>query len=439
MPKNRTRLDSLRSLRSLIVLRHRTTVPVLAFTLLLCACGRSADAGKETGAPEATEVRVITVHGQDIQITDELSGRLSAIEVADVRPQVDGIVQKRLFVEGQTVQAGQPLYQLDAASYQATYDTDVGTLAKARATYRAAEITAQRYRALLKIKGVSAQDAENFIAAADEAKGDVMADEGALEAARVNLQRTRILAPISGTIGKSTVTAGALVTADQTTALSTIQSLDQMYLDVTRPSIEGLRLRKALTSGQLQNHAPTVQLILEDGSVYAQAGKVLFSDVTVDPITGSITLRSVFPNAEHDLLPGMFVRATFSEGTQHAAILVPQQVVTRRSDGQATVWVVDAKRHVRQRFVTATQPYRNQWVVMNGLQAGERVVTSDGDGLSDGAKVNPVEESVTVGNGISAAAESGASAVSVSGTETHASDDTPAGTVASIAHAPAHA
>lgn len=411
MLKNNSRLDSARKrLRPWGQPRHRAILSVLALSSLLSACGQSADAGKQNHANGATEVRVMTVHGQDIQIVDELSGRLSAIEVADVRPQVDGIVQKRLFVEGQSVQAGQPLYQLDPASYQATYDTDVGTLAKARATYRAAEITAQRYRALLKIKGVSAQDAENFIAAADEAKGDVMADEGALEAARVNLQRTRIVAPISGTIGKSSVTAGALVTAAQTTALSTIQSLDQMYLDVTRPSVDGLRLRKALRSGELQNGAPTVQLVLEDGSVYGQAGKLLFSDVTVDPVTGSITLRSVFPNAEHELLPGMFVRAKFSEGTQHAALLVPQPVVTRRSDGRATVWIVDAKQQVQQRFVTATEPYQDQWIVSSGLQAGDQVVISDGDGLSDGAKVTPVEDNtraVNVSTSTSSSADAG--------------------------------
>lgn len=373
--------------------RSAVGIACLALLLTLGACSKkesAAAAGPGAGAP--MEVSVQTLHQQTINIVDELSGRLSAIQVSDVRPQVDGIVQKRLFVEGDTVHAGQALYQLDPATYQATYDTARGTLAKAQAVYAAAEITAKRYQALLAIKGVSAQDVENYVAAAAEDKADVLADQASLESARINLQRTRIVAPISGKIGKSSVTAGALVTSAQTTALSTIQSLDQMYLDVTRTSAEGLRLRKAIASGKLKPDSAPVSLVLEDGSTYSEPGKLLFSDVTVDATTGSVTLRSVFPNASGELLPGMFVRAKLSEGTNDAAILVPQNLVTRASDGSSSVLIVNAQNKVESRAVTADTAYGDQWIVSNGLQAGDRIIVTGLQSIVAGATVKPVEK-----------------------------------------------
>jgi membrane fusion protein, multidrug efflux system len=356
----------------------------------LSAChDQSASAAPVNADASAPQVTVTTLQPQHIDIVDDLSGRLSSVEVADVRPQVDGIVQKRLFVEGASVKAGQALYQLDAASYQAAYDTARGTLQKAIATSRAADITAKRYQELLKIKGVSEQDVENYLAAADEARAEIVTDRGTLETARVNLARTRIVAPISGKIGKSSVTAGALVTSDQTTALATIQSMDTLYLDVTRSSTEALRLQKAIASGKLQAGSSQVTVQTEDGATYPHAGKLLFSDVTVDATTGSITLRALIPNPEHELMPGMFVQAKLDEGEQDA-LLVPQALVNRGSGGTATVLVVNAQNVVESRTVSADQAHGTDWIVTSGLHAGDRIATDNVQAISAGMKVTPV-------------------------------------------------
>ncbi|MDE1181104.1 efflux RND transporter periplasmic adaptor subunit [Paraburkholderia sp.] len=370
----------------------RLTLPALCVAMVfsVAACSKSSnDAAQKPATPT---VSVKTLHAARIEIIDDLSGRLSATQVSDVRPQVDGVITKRLFVEGSTVKAGQPLYQLDPASYQASYDNARGTLAKAEATARAADITAKRYQALLQVKGVSQQDVENYVAAADEARADVVADRGLLETARINLERTQIVAPISGRIGKSSYTAGALVTADQTTALSTIQSIDEMYLDVTRSSAEALRLQKAISSGQLKPGDVAVTLTTEDGEPYPNTGRLLFTDITVDSTTGSVTLRSVFPNPKHELLPGMFVHAKFSEGSQDSAILVPQNLVTRGSSGASTVLVVDQSNTVQSRSVVADTAYGDQWVVKSGLKDGDRVVLDNLQTVNAGSKVQPVEQ-----------------------------------------------
>ncbi|MDR5782395.1 efflux RND transporter periplasmic adaptor subunit [Caballeronia sp. LZ065] len=360
--------------------------------LALSAChDPSASAATPTSAQSAApRVSVTTLAVRRIDIVDGLSGRLSSVEVADVRPQVDGIVQRRLFTEGATVKAGEPLYQLDPASYQAAYDTARGALQKAIATSKAADITARRYQDLLKIKGVSEQDVENNLAAADEARADIVTDRGTLETARVNLARTRIVAPISGKIGKSAVTAGALVTADQTTALATIQLMDALYLDVTRSSTEALRLRKALAASTLQAGAAQVNVQTEDGAAYSHPGKLLFADVTVDATTGSITLRALIPNPEHELMPGMFVQARLDEGEQDA-LLVPQALVNRGSGGTATVLVVNAANVVESRDVEAEQAHGTDWIVTRGLRAGDRIVTDNLQSISAGMKVTPVE------------------------------------------------
>jgi membrane fusion protein, multidrug efflux system len=362
----------------------------IALTLCVAACGKSSGDGPPHAATPSVTVR--TLKPSHIEIIDDLSGRLSATQVSDVRPQVDGVVQKRLFEEGSTVKAGQALYQIDPASYQATYENARGTLAKAEATARAADITAKRYQALYQVKGVSQQDVENYAATAEEARADVIADRGSLESARVNLSRTLIVAPIGGRIGKSTYTAGALVTADQTTALSTIQAIDEMYLDVTRSSAEALRLQKAISSGQLNAGNVAVTLTTEDGETYPYQGRLLFTDITVDSTTGSVTLRSVFPNPKHELLPGMFVHATFSEGSQDGALLVPQSVVNRGSSGTSSVLVVDANNKVESRDVVADTAYGNQWIVKSGLKAGDRIVLDNLQSLNVGMQVQPVEE-----------------------------------------------
>ncbi|WP_347557211.1 efflux RND transporter periplasmic adaptor subunit [Robbsia sp. KACC 23696] len=390
-----------------------------AVAATLSGCGKSASPeNADANQHAAPNVTVQTVQPRAIALVDTLSGRLSAVEDADVRPQVDGVVQKRLFTEGATVKAGQPLYQLDAASYQATYDTARGTLLKAEATAHAADLTAQRYQALLKINGVSQQDVENYVAAAREADADVIADRGTLESARVNLTRTRIVAPISGRIGKSSVTAGALVTADQTTALATIQSIDNMYLDVTRSSADGLRLRKAIAAGRITPASAAVTLMTEDGATYPIKGTLQFSDISVDTTTGSVTLRSVFPNPQHELLPGMFVSATFSEGTQQNALLVPQAIVSRGSGGLSTVLVVDGNNKVASRTVTADSAYGNQWIVTKGLQAGDRVIVDGLQSLSAGMTVTPVEQQATAANATAASSATAAPASAASASAT---------------------
>ncbi|EEE00081.1 hemolysin D [Burkholderia multivorans] len=353
---------------------------VLSAALALAGCGDRGDAGGSGTAAAPIEVGVLTLAPQRINERTVLSGRLSALMVSDVRPQIGGIVRKRLFTEGADVKAGQVLYQIDPASYQAAYDQARGTLAKAEATLASAKTKAARYAQLAKIGAVSAQDNDDAVAAVREDEADVLADRASLESARVNLGYTRITAPISGRIGASSVTEGALVTADQTTALATIQAYDRMYLDVTRSSAEWLRLRQAYASGRLQHagDGAVVRLTMEDGTPYPHDGVLQFSGITVDQTTGSVTLRIVFPNPDGELLPGMFVRAQLDEGVDANALLVPQLAVTRASDGSASVWVVDATGHAKQVAVRADTAYHDQWIVSSGLKAGDRVIV---DGL----------------------------------------------------------
>jgi membrane fusion protein (multidrug efflux system) len=286
------------------------------------------------------------------------------------------------------------LYQIDATSYQATYDQAIGTLAKAVATANAAQTKATRYAELSKIQGVSRQDYDDAVAALEEAKADVLADRAALKTAAINLGYTKVVAPISGRIGKSNVTEGALVTAEQTTALATVQATSEMYLDVTRSAADWLRLQKEFASGQLQPSGAdgaVVHLVMEDGSAYSHAGKLLFSDITVDATTGSVTLRCVFPNPDGVLLPGMFVRARLEEGVNHQAITVPQIAVSRASDGSASVLTVGADNKVAQTPVTADTASGSDWIVTDGLKAGDRVIVSGSQQARTGAVVKPVE------------------------------------------------
>lgn len=364
---------------------------VAAATFLLSGCGEQAPHGPPQSIPE---VGVETITPHTVVSSTELSGRLSAIRVAEVRPQVEGIVRKRLFTEGSQVAAGAMLYQIDPSSYQATYDQAVGTLAKAVATADAAQTKAARYAELWKIQGVSKQDYDDAVAALDEAKADVVADRAALKTAAINLGYTKVVAPIAGRIGKSSVTEGALVTAEQTTALATVQATTQMYLDVTRSSADWLRLQKEFASGQLQQagtDGAVVHLVMEDGSAYAQPGKLLFSDITVDATTGSVTLRCVFPNPDGVLLPGMFVRARLEEGVNQKAITVPQLAVSRASDGTASVLTVGAGNKVAQTPVTADTASGTDWLVTSGLKAGDRVIVTGSQKARTGALVKPVE------------------------------------------------
>ncbi|WP_259294883.1 efflux RND transporter periplasmic adaptor subunit [Paraburkholderia sp. DHOC27] len=382
---------------------------MLLLLMLVAGCTRhqAGDAG-DGSAP--TEIGVQVMAPQKIVERTELSGRLSAFDVADVRPQISGIVQKRLFVEGADVAAGQPLYQIDAAPYQAAYDQARGVLAKAEATLSDAKAKSGRYAELVNIKAVSKQDYDDAVAAVHEDEADVLTDRALLETARINLGYTRITSPIAGRIGVSSVTAGALVTADQTTALSTVQTIDRMYLDVTRPSVDWLRLRREYNAGHLKhvgNQGASVHLVMEDGSDYAQPGTLAFSDITVDQTTGSVTLRVVVPNPEHELLPGMFVRAELDEGVDDEAMLVPQLAVTRTPDGQATVWLAGADNKAHSATVKAETAFGDRWIISQGLKTGDRVVISGASQLQEGAAVKVTDTHTSSASAASSAAVHG--------------------------------
>ncbi|VVE38021.1 efflux RND transporter periplasmic adaptor subunit [Pandoraea terrigena] len=362
----------------------------LALVLALAACGNKRGTPDASGAPE---VGVVTVKASPATLTTELPGRVSAIQSAEVRPQISGIVRKRLFTEGSLVKAGDVLYQIDDATYKAAVDSAQGTLTQAEANLDAAKIKAARYAGLLKINGVSQQDYDNAQATAKADAGAVQTDRAALETARIDLDRTRIKAPISGRIGTSSVTAGALVTASQDTALATINDLSTVYVDVTQSSLDLLRLKKELAAGKLKasGNAAVVQLRLEDGSLYAHAGKLAFADVTVSTTTGSVTLRAQFPNPEGTLLPNMYVRAELQEGVDEQGLLVPQKSVQRDAKGNASVMVVDASGKVASRDITLTRNVGNNALVGSGLASGDKVLVDSLQNVRAGMHVKPVE------------------------------------------------
>ena len=331
---------------------------VLVVGLILGGCGQ-----KTTKAPQTPEVAVVTIQTKPVAITTDLTGRTSANLVAEVRPQVSGVIQKRLFTEGSDVRAGQVLFQIDPALYRAA-------LARSEANLTAIQLKADRLRELLAEKAVSRQDYDDATAALKQTQADI-------QTARINLKYTTITAPISGRIGKSSVTEGALVTAQQPTALATIQKLNPMYVDITQSTGDLLRLRRGLKEGRLsQNEAnqKKVQLILEDGTAYPLAGTLQFRDVTVDPTTGSVILRAIFPNPNGVLLPGMFVRAVLQEGVYKEAILIPQQAVSRDPKGNPLTLIVDAKGTVQQRPLVLDRAIGDAWLVSSGLAQGERVI-----------------------------------------------------------------
>ncbi|MDO9080662.1 MAG: efflux RND transporter periplasmic adaptor subunit [Desulfuromonadales bacterium] len=357
----------------------RTTIFVavgmLALSLLLGGCDKKKGATPPPAGPP--EVSVLTVQPQAVTLTTELSGRTAPWQVAEVRPQVAGIIQKRLFTEGAEVKAGQVLFQIDPASYQATLASAKAMLARAEANLLPAQLRAGRYQELLESKAISQQDHDDAQAAVKQAEADVAATRAAVENARINVQYTRIAAPISGRIGRSTVTAGALVTANQTEALATIQQLDPIFVDVTRSSSEILQLKRQLAAKTLQTDAAgaaRVKLVLEDGTPYPLAGTLKFSEVSVDPGTGSVTLRTLFPNPEQLLLPGMFVRAVLEEGSNASALLVPQRAVTRNPVGKPMVFVVGAEEKVEARTIKVLRTVGDDWLVEEGLNPGDRVI-----------------------------------------------------------------
>jgi membrane fusion protein (multidrug efflux system) len=370
-----------------------TILLILIAGMILTSCEKkNTTVGKSPSTPP--EVGVIVVQPQRVTLTTELAGRTSAHLIAEVRPQVGGIVQKRLFTEGSDVKAGDVLYQIDPATYQAAYNSAKASLDRAEANVIPARLKAERYRELVKNNFVSQQDYDDVNAAFKLAEADIEAGKAALETARINLAYTRITAPISGRIGRSTVTEGALVTANQSTALATIQQLSTMYVDVTQSSAELLQLKQNLASGLLKNSTADqarVKLILEDGSAYALSGTLKFSDVTVDQSTGSITLRAIFPNPKQILLPGMFVRAILEEGVNEHAILVPQRGVTRSPDGNAMVLVVGGEEKVETRAIKVVRTVGDNWLVSEGLKAGDRVILEGLQKARPGTSVKAVE------------------------------------------------
>ncbi|EJD5644312.1 multidrug efflux RND transporter periplasmic adaptor subunit AcrA [Salmonella enterica] len=365
-------------------------VLMLSGGLALTGCDDKQD---QQGGQQMPEVGVVTLKTEPLQITTELPGRTVAYRIAEVRPQVSGIILKHNFVEGSDIEAGVSLYQIDPATYQATYDSAKGDLAKAQAAANIAELTVKRYQKLLGTQYISKQEYDQALADAQQATAAVVAAKAAVETARINLAYTKVTSPISGRIGKSSVTEGALVQNGQASALATVQQLDPIYVDVTQSSNDFLRLKQELANGSLkqENGKAKVDLVTSDGIKFPQSGTLEFSDVTVDQSTGSITLRAIFPNPDHTLLPGMFVRARLQEGTKPTALLVPQQGVTRTPRGDATVLVVGADNKVETRQIVASQAIGDKWLVTDGLKAGDRVVVSGLQKVRPGAQVKVQE------------------------------------------------
>ena len=355
--------------------------------LLLSACGKQAPPPRP-----APQVGVITVQMQPVTLTTELPGRTSPFESSEVRPQVDGIITKRLFQEGETVHAGQVLYQIDPAPYAAAAANARAALTRAQANIASTSALAQRYGDLVKINAIARQDYENAVAAANQVKADVAAQKAALQSAEISLRRTAIKAPISGRIGASTFTVGALVTAAQAQPLTTIQRLDPIYVDINQSSVDLLKLRKQLLAGQVSRGgaATRVGLTLEDGSDYGREGKFQFSDVTVAQDTGTVTIRAIFPNPQGLLLPGMYVRAHLIEGTQAQGILAPQQAISRDEKGNPQAYVVGAGDKLEIRPLTVSRAIGNAWLVTSGLKPGDRLVMDGTMMLQPGMPVQPV-------------------------------------------------
>jgi len=363
----------------------------LSSFLLLAGCEKGQ--GQQAGQAPIPEVATVTIEPRQIELSTELPGRTSAYLIAEIRPQVNGIVQKRLFREGSDVQAGQLLYQIDPAPFQVAYDSAKASLGKAQANLPSVRSRAERYKELLADKGVSRQDFDDATAAVGQALAEIEYWKTSVEAARINLGYTRVTAPIAGRIGKSSVTDGALVTAYQPTSLATIQQLDPIYVDVTQSSAELLRLKRGLETGQLsadREQGKKVRILLEDGTPYPLEGILEFRDVTVDPTTGSFTLRIVVPNPEHLLLPGMFVRAVVQEGIAGDAILVPQQGVSRTPKGEPYALVVDDNGAVQQRMLALNRALGDKWLVSSGLAPGDRVVVEGSLNVRPGAAVKAV-------------------------------------------------
>lgn len=368
-----------------------TRTPAIGLALILAGCGGSQQ--QQAGAPQGPpEVTVVTVTEQPVTLSTELPGRTAAYETSEVRPQVNGLILARLFQEGDTVRAGQPLYRVDPAPYQAQVASARAAVTRAQAAIASTAALARRYGELVRINAISRQEAENATTGAQQARADVAAQQAALRNAQIDLARTTIRAPISGRIGRSTFTTGALVSAAQTEPLTTIQKLDPVFVDIQRSSAEVLNLRQQIMNGDLSrgSGAARVRLRLENGTVFPEEGTLRFTDVTVDPATGSQVLRAVFPNRRGLLLPGMYVRAELIEGTKSNGLLVPQRAVSRDEKGNATALVVGADGKLQPRTLTAPRTVGQDWLVTSGLRPGDKVVIEGAMMLRPGMQVKAV-------------------------------------------------
>jgi membrane fusion protein (multidrug efflux system) len=347
---------------------------VCACLVLFAGCSREQQAGQQRPTPE---VSTVTVAPREVALSTELSGRTSAYRIAEIRPRVSGLVEKRLFTEGSNVKEGQVLYQIDPAPFTAELDNAQAALAEAKAKLPTTSLRASRYKALVSHSALSQQDYDDAASNLDQVKASITSLEARVETARINLGYTKVVAPISGRIGKSSVTDGAIVTAYQSMALATIQQLDPIYVDVPQSTADMLRMKARFKEGLLnpqEKDHDKVRLILEDGKPYPLEGTLQFSDVSVDPTTGSVILRLIFPNPEGDILPGMFVKAVIREGVNPKAILVPQQGVSRDAKGNPYALLVDAENKVVLRQLTLDRAIGNEWLVADGLAPGDRVI-----------------------------------------------------------------
>lgn len=368
-------------------------IAALAGMLQLAGCGeKNANAQGQGAAPPPMELPTVTVAPQRLAVTTELPGRIEAARTAEVRARVPGIVQKRVFQEGSEVKADQVLFRIDPGVYRANVNSAEAALARAEANLAQARLTAERYKPLVATNAISKQEFDNAQTAVKQAEADVATAKASLETARLNLGYATVTAPISGRIGRALVTEGALVGQGEATPLAVIQQIDPVYVNITQSASEALELRRAMENGRLQGmgkDGAKVTIVAEDGQAYPHAGKLLFSDITVDPTSGAITLRAQVPNPNRFLLPGMYVRARVEQAVNEQAILVPQQAVQRNAQG-ASVFVVNADNQAEVRPVKTERAYGNDWIISEGLKAGDRVIVAGFQKLAPGAPVKPV-------------------------------------------------
>lgn len=373
--------------------QHKSAILALVITAALAGCSPAQQAGQGQQQPPQ-EVGIMTVQSQPLTLTTELPGRVQAFLEAQIRPQVSGVLLKRLFTEGGNVDAGQSLYQIDPAPYEAALASAEASLAKANADARSTELTYKRYQKLVKTNYVSQQDLDQAEATYKQALASIKEAEAQVKTAKINLNYTDVKSPISGRIGISAVTAGALVTANQTQELVRVQQLDPIYVDLTQSSAAIQALRTKMAQGNLkQSEGAEVSVTLEDGSTYPLKGKIEYSEVYVNESTGSVTLRAVIPNPDGTLLPGMYVRAEVSTGEDSNAILVPQKGVSRDAKGNASVMVVSSDNKVEARPVTTGEAVGNQWRITSGLKVGDKVILDGLQKVRPGAPVTTVDAS----------------------------------------------